>query len=368
MFARAKQNKTYICGSCNFKGSSLSGLGRHRSYFQHNVITDRSSGVQRKRKRLAEGNEDIDSGPLHTCDDDDIDSDDEGESDEEKESEEEEEEDEEDNDEADEEGLNYDDLERIGDMYSTQFLNQQLNFHPDELTPSEKACMQFAAFSTRVGLGKIQVEALLAVLKSGLDVASLPRTQRTLDKRVEEAIKKTKLFTSGTEDGVQEKVIDIADLNPMLPEVRFQYRDPVVAALELLTSVYQVKGDIPPVALNWKFLELKHPTSNERVFKGDHTGDWWCQMEKEYLMPGCLPLVLKFFSDATQTGASRSRCPVVLTVSNLPASLQASDHGKTCIGYIPILKGLGTTANKLGEARKKIFHEVHIRELCWFAY
>ena len=38
----------------------------------------------------------------------------------------------------------------------------------------------------------------------------------------------------------------------MLPKVRFQFRDPVVAALELLTSVYQVKGDEPPVALNWK--------------------------------------------------------------------------------------------------------------------
>jgi hypothetical protein len=72
--------------------------------------------VQRKRRRLAEGNEDIDSGPLHTCDDDDIDIDDESGFDEVEEADEEEEEDEEENDKTDEEGLNYDDLERIGDM------------------------------------------------------------------------------------------------------------------------------------------------------------------------------------------------------------------------------------------------------------
>ena len=84
-------------------------------------------------------------------------------------------------------------------------------------------------------------------------------------------------------------------------------------------------------------------------------------MEENYLMEGCLPLVLKFLNDATQTGASRSRCPVVMTVANLPSSLQASDRGKTCIGYIPILKGLGTTGNNLGKARKKIFHEVAAR-------
>jgi hypothetical protein len=40
-------------------------------------------------------------------------------------------------------------------------------------------------------------------------------------------------------------------------------------------------------------------------------------MENEYLMPGCKPLVLKFFSDATLTGASGSRCPIVMTVANL---------------------------------------------------
>lgn len=396
MLARAEHNERHLCGSCAFEGKSLSGLERHRNYHGHRVCMDnatrrRRASSQRKRRRLAEEDEGIVNAPQTyyvSGDDNEVEDNTDGEESEDTDTGEEvhkHDDGEESEEDVEEEELNYDTLEKGAEMYSSKFLMQQLNFRPADLTPGEKACLQFAAFSTRVGLSNIQGEALLAVLKSGLDVSNLPKTQRTLDKTVAEALRKTQMFTCGSEDGQQEKVIDVSSLNPSLPLVRFHFRDPIVAALELLTSVYQVNEDEAPVKLNWNYSETKHPKTGERVFKGtscvsyrasyrpqlcisrlmsscvgDHTGDWWRHMQETYLMRGCRPLVLKFFSDGTQTGASRSRCPVVMTVANLPAALQSSDRGKTCIGYIPLIKGLGATVDNLGKARKKIFHEVPV--------
>ena len=142
-----------------------------------------------------------------------------------------------------------------------------MKFAPSRLTPTEKACMQFASFSTSIGLSRIQVEALLKVLKSGLNVAFLPKTQRTLDKIIARTTMKTRVFSSGDDDGLEEHVIDVSKFNDHEPVVRFQFCDPVVAALDLLTSVYQQKDD-KLRKLNWKYEEMHHPTTGEKMFKG----------------------------------------------------------------------------------------------------
>ena len=284
MFAHAKQNEVFVCNFCEFHAKSLSGLVRHRNYHGHDTIMtlepSRLSKRSSKRRKLTEEKKYVADAPQANDDDNDEeceeertqayeDNDDEG-----SEEESEEEDDKDDSSRDEEVDLCYDDLEEGAKMFSSKFLQQQLNFRPDELTRREKACLQFAAFSTRVGLGRVQVEALLTVLKSGLDVEALPKTQRTLDKEVEQAIRKTRVFSSGTNDDQQKIEIDISDLNPHLPEVTFYFRDPLVAALELLTSVYQMKGDLQPAALNWKSSVSYHPETGVRMFKGTSGYCW----------------------------------------------------------------------------------------------
>ena len=79
-------------------------------------------------------------------------------------------------------------------------------------------------------------------------------------------------------------------------------------------------------------------------------------MEKDFLVPGCVPLVIKMFSDGTITGATGSHCPIVITLGNFDKALQSSDAGKICIGYVPKISGVGASPAKLSKMRRQMYH------------
>jgi hypothetical protein len=58
------------------------------------------------------------------------------------------------------------------------------------------------------------------------------------------------------------------------------------------------------------------PVHMVRAYGHDCTGTWWEHLEKHHLKPGCLPLILKVFSDSTLTGKNPSAHPVMITLSS----------------------------------------------------
>ena len=290
--AAEDQEVDLLCNTCGFVAMSLSGLQRHRVYYNHDKSIRSGEVYQlgaRKRRRSAIENTDeeepddeedsssdgiqeiaVEGFDEEAVDDEDFD---EEEVDDDGDSSSDDEEDSRSEEVQVEDSEDDDDIEH--EVYSEKFLQQQMKFAPSRLTPTEKACMQFASFSTSIGLSRIQVEALLKVLKSGLNVAFLPKTQRTLDKIIARTTMKTRVFSSGDDDGLEEHVIDVSKFNDHEPVVRFQFCDPVVAALDLLTSVYQQKDD-KLRKLNWKYEEMHHPTTGEKMFKGVSCSDVLC--------------------------------------------------------------------------------------------
>jgi hypothetical protein len=91
------------------------------------------------------------------------------------------------------------------------------------------------------------------------------------------------------------------------------------------------------VRVNYNFKERRDPVTGSRVFWGDNSSEWWRMFEEEHLLPGCLPLVFKFFTDGTKTLTNMHACPVVLSIANFDPEVQSAAESKVCVGYIPYI-------------------------------
>ena len=106
-------------------------------------------------------------------------------------------------------------------------------------------------------------------------------------------------------------------------------------------------------------VKLIDGTDKEIVIDGANTASWWRRMIAKYLEAGCYPVVLRFFSDGTGTGASGDAHPVMLTIENLDEAIQKQEVGKTCVGYVPKVVGIGTSITHLALKRKVVYHRCY---------
>ena len=91
-----------------------------------------------------------------------------------------------------------------------------------------------------------------------------------------------------------------------------------------LTAVVKLLLDVNLTNVqNFNFLPVSLSTiDGERAYGDAWTGNWWQRLCSDYLLPGCVPLVLRLFTDGTICGKTKSRSPVMATIVNMRRSVQ----------------------------------------------
>jgi hypothetical protein len=220
--------------------------------------------------------------------------------------------------------------------------------------------LKISAFAISVGLSRVETEQLLSLLRENLPVEHIPRTARTLELRRDVVISSQQLFTGDRADVVHEIIFDVSDVNSLQPTTTFSFRDPLTALITLLLK----HGSGHDSGITFQHTVVTDPVTGIRCLWGDASGEWWFNLEHRYLLPGCVPLIFKIFIDGTVTLSNCHQCPIMVTLANFDAELQASTRGKVCIGYIPYVRGLvkrrgggsaGRGAKQFARKRQEIF-------------
>jgi hypothetical protein len=232
------------------------------------------------------------------------------------------------------------------------------------------AALAFAKLVGQLGLHSRKINLLLAALHSGqLDVAYLPKTYTTWKQRVTETFVTNNSSLGGFADGEKTVSLSIAEVNEFSPTVNFVMRSHcLTAAIKLLLD----SSVCHPSKLVWKHRQVLVPrrrrrrrgsrntTTTSMQVQVSHgcTAKYWKQIETQ-LQPGCLPLVVKAFSDATGHGKSGSVHTMMITLGNFPGYVQRSVRGKSPVGYIPKVEGALGGPDKLAKARLRVFQQCY---------
>ena len=177
-------------------------------------------------------------------------------------------------------------------LSTSEFLIDQLRFKSGNLTPADRNILSVGSFVTSTCLGRAHLNMFLKLVHDpDVELKALPKDSRKFNQCLTAAVTKCKPF-AGT--ALNTMVIDVSDINTVVPTVEFHYKEVLPALLDLLHSH---KGTI-----HWHFESRMCPSRNCRVYDGDHTGNYWRDIELHALTPGCLPFVIKLYSDATNTG------------------------------------------------------------------
>jgi hypothetical protein len=220
-------------------------------------------------------------------------------------------------------------------------------------TERDNVLLQLSKFIEDVGLSQLGTQQLLDLLKSGVDISLLPKSAVTLCKWTTQALSRARIFTGARCDEVHEVDFDTSEVNKLKPKVTFYFRNPRTALISLLLRHARDKR----TRINFHFKERKDPVTGERVWWGDDSGTWWQYFQTHYLLPNCVPLVFKLFSDGTQTLTNCHACPLTFTLANLDPADQAKSTGKILIGYIPYIESDGECSeHTVTQLRYRLYH------------
>jgi hypothetical protein len=217
----------------------------------------------------------------------------------------------------------------------------------------DNVLLKLSKFVEDVGLSQLGTQQLLDLINSGVNLSMLPKSAVTLCKWTEHALARARIFTDSRCDEILEVDFDTSEVNKLKPKVTFYYRNPRTALISLLLR----HARVPETRINFQYRERKDPVTGERVWWGDESGSWWQCFETNFLLPNCVPLVFKLFSDGTQTLTNCHACPVTFTLANLDPAGQAKATGKVLVGYIPYIESDGECSeHRVSQLRYRLYH------------
>jgi hypothetical protein len=220
-------------------------------------------------------------------------------------------------------------------------------------TERDNVLLKLSKFVEDVGLSQQGTQHLLDLVNSSVNLSLLPKSVVTFCKWTEEALSRARIFTESRCDEILQANFDTSDVNKLQPKVTFYYRNPRTALISLLLR----HARVPETRLNFRYRERKDPVTGERVWWGDDSGSWWQYFETNFLLPNCVPLVFKIFSDGTQTLTNCHACPVTFTLANLDPGGQSKATGKVLIGYIPYIESDGECSeHRVSQSRYRLYH------------
>jgi hypothetical protein len=156
-------------------------------------------------------------------------------------------------------------------------------------------------------------------------------------------------------DGEMKVAFDIGEVNRLAPSVS------IVKRSNALTAVLKVVLDAnlsQPGNMNFAPVRLL-TKDGERAYGDPWTGNWWKRLCSHYVSPGCVPLVLKLFTDGTICGKTKSRTPVMATVVNMRRSVQRASCGKTYLAFVPQVRVHKVSQAKAADMRYRVKQEVY---------
>ena len=219
--------------------------------------------------------------------------------------------------------------------------------------------LTFSELVTQLDITTNKIDILLGFLhRTDVNFQLLPESNKTYQKYLQSYLSTGKLEESPQyADGEDKVSCDISDVNILRRTVHIAKRHNILTALmKLLLD----KDVCTPEAINFEPQEVRLSEGGERVYTSDPcSGDWWRTMWDNYLTPGCLPLVINFWTDSTVCGKSVSRQPFNLSIANMTARIQRTLMGKSCVGFIPKVPVHRCSANKAAAARFRVTQEMY---------
>jgi hypothetical protein len=227
----------------------------------------------------------------------------------------------------------------------------------DDPSTSETTLIAFCELMSQLELTKDKIDLLLGFLhRKDVVLENLPRCWLTYERKVGNIVREG-AFESDTAyaDGEVKIPIDISEINALNPTVHIVKRSNAMTALvKLLLDVNLSQ----PGNLNFEHVKLL-TTDGERAYGDPNTGNWWERLCLNYVAPGCVPLVLKFFTDGTICGKSKSRTPLMATIVNMRRSVQRSSFGKTYLAFAPQVSVHKVSKSRAADVRYRVKQEVY---------
>lgn len=223
----------------------------------------------------------------------------------------------------------------------------------------KEVILAFSELVAHLDITTNKIDILLGFLhRTDVNFHLLPETNKTYDKYLQSFVGAGRFEESAMyADGEDKVACDISDVNILRPTVYIAKRHNVLTALiKLLLD----KDVCTPEAINFKPQTVHLLSDDERVYTSDPcSGDWWKTMWENYLTPGCLPLVINFWTDSTVCGKSVSRQPFNISIANMSARIQRTLMGKSCVGFIPKVRVHRCSVTKAAAARFRVTQEMY---------
>jgi hypothetical protein len=253
-----------------------------------------------------------------------------------------------------------------GDLHCDDFyLNSQIKFvssaktfDVDAKDVTDRATfLAFSRLVSALGISNERVDVLLGFLhRRDLNFEELPKSWVTYERKLAVVVGDAIFETDEKyRDGELKVPIDISDINALNRTVH------IVKRSNILTAVVKLLLDVNLCQKSNFFCSpiRLFTTAGERAYGDPWTGDWWERLFNNYVAPGCIPLVLKIFTDGTICGKSKSRSPLVATVVNMRRAVQRAACGKTFLAFAPQVSVHKSSKAKAADARYRVKQELY---------
>jgi hypothetical protein len=227
----------------------------------------------------------------------------------------------------------------------------------DLLSRKRSVLLLFSGLVSQLELSNEKIDLLLGFIHSQhLLFNELPRAWATYERELNRYIGEGTFEGNATYgDGEVKVPFDIGDVNKLAPTVH------IVKRSNALTALVKVVLDSNLCqAGNMNFLPTQLLTTDgERAYGDPWTGNWWERLCSNYVAPGCVPLVLKLFTDGTICGKTKSRTPMMASVVNMRRSVQRSSFGKTYLAFAPQVRVHKVSQAKAADMRYRVKQELY---------